>query len=237
MNCACRFSADKRFAGLPDHLRPRILSGFRKSELEAILSAAKHQQFVAPSVIVHQGEAAERWFLLTSGQGAQFVLTKEGLKVPLLWLSAGQSFGGATMVSTPCQYLASTEVHNDACALIWEKQVVRGLISRFPHLLDNALSVAATERIAELIAARISLSINDAPGRVARVLVSLARGIGMSGPDGIEILIRNEDIAAGANVTPHTVSRFLAAWERVGILKKGRGSVLLRRPELLLSSI
>lgn len=236
MKCTCKFSPGKRFGGLPDNLAPRILAGFSNTELEAILSVARHQQFVSPSVIVHQGDAAERLFLLTSGQGAQFVTTTEGQKVLLHWLTAGQIFGGVSMLSVTCQYLASTEVQMNSCAWVWDRRVIRELIGRFPLLLDNALSIAATEHVAWLIAGRISLGTEDATGRIARLLVSLACGIGKIGSDGIEIQIGNEDIAAGANVTPSTVSRSLAEWQRGGIVTKGRSRLVLRRPELLLPS-
>ena len=86
------------------------------------------------------------------------------------------------------------------------------------------------------IAARVSLSTEDAPGRIARLLTSLACGIGLNGPDGIEIQIGNEDLAAGASVTPYTLSRSLAEWQRDGVVTKGRGRVVIHKPELLLSS-
>jgi len=215
---------------------PRILSGFGKAELNAILSLAKHQQFVSPSVIIHQGDAAERLFLLTSGQGAHFVIAKDGRKLLMHWLTAGQIFGGATMLSYPSTYLASTEVQTDSCSLVWDKRIIRELISRFPLLLDNALSIAVTEHVAWFMAAHVSVSTEDASARIARLLVSLACGIGKNGPNGIEIQIGNEDLAAAVNVTPHTVSRSLGEWQRSHILSKGRGKVILHRPELLLPS-
>jgi CRP-like cAMP-binding protein len=99
--------------------------------------------------------------------------------------------------------------------------------------LDNAFSIAVTEHIAWLVAAKVSLSSADAQSRVAHLLLSLACGIGESGPDGVEIPVGNEDLASGASVTPFTVSRILSKWQREGILRKGRGRVILRQPELL----
>jgi CRP-like cAMP-binding protein len=61
-------------------------------------------------VVINQEDAAERFFLLTSGHGRQFVITGDGKKILLLWLTAGQIFGGAAILSTPSQYLASTEL-------------------------------------------------------------------------------------------------------------------------------
>ena len=76
---------------------------------------------------------------------------------------------------------------------------------------------------------------DDAAGRIASLLLSLACGIGTVCPDGVEIRVGNEDLAAGANVTPFTVSRTLSEWQREGILTKGRSKLLLRRPEFLMS--
>jgi CRP-like cAMP-binding protein len=236
VQCRCKFSRDKSFEALPDGLRPRILAGLGSDDLNIVLSIARHQCFAAPSLIVHQGDAANRIFLLTSGQGAHFVVTSDGGKIVLHWLTAGQIFGGAAMLASPSQYLASTEVQTDSCALVWNRPAIRELVSRFPILLDNALAIAVTEHVAYQMAARISISTEDAPGRVARLLVSLACGIGKDGPEGTEILVANEDLAAGTSLTPFTVSRVLAEWQRDGMIRKARGKIILRRPGLLLRS-
>ena len=186
-------------------------------------------------MIINEEDLAERLFLLTSGHGRHFVITSDGRKILLHWLTAGQIFGGAAILSTPFQYLASTEVLSDSCALVWERQTIRELATKFPALLDNVLSIAVTENIAWSAAAHVSLSSNDAHGRVAHLLVSLASAIGKATHDGVEMTVLNEDVAEGANVTPFTVSRCLRNWERAGILAKRRGKIILRKPELLLT--
>jgi CRP-like cAMP-binding protein len=185
-------------------------------------------------VVIHQEDQAERLFLLTSGRGRHFVLTSRGQKILLHWLTAGQVFGGAAILSTPSQYLASVELLADSCVLVWDRTIIREFAARHPRLLDNALSIAVTEHIAWLVSAKVFLSSDDAQGRIAQMLISLACGIGEAGPDGVEVRIGNEDLASWANVTPFTVSRALKVWEREGVLIKGRGKVLLRRPELLM---
>lgn len=236
MNCVCKFSPQNENVGLPDELRPRFLSGLPKAELDSVLSVAKHRQFRASSVIINQEDLAERFFLLTSGQGRHFVITSEGRKILLHWLTPGQIFGGAAILSTPFQYLASTEVLTDSCALVWERQTIREIASSCPTLLDNALSIAVTESLSWTIAAHVSLSANDARGRVAHLLVSLASAIGEATHGGVDLRVLNEDLAEGANVTPFTVSRCLRDWEHAGLVAKRRGGILLRRPELLLAA-
>ena len=236
MNCSCKFSPGNKNVGLPDGLRPRFLSGLPKDKLEAMLSVAKHRQFRASSVIINQEDPAERFFLLTGGQGRHFLNTSEGRKILLHWLTPGQIFGGAAILSTPCQYLASTEVLVDSCALAWERQTIREIMSNCPALLDNALSIAVTENIPWLIAAHVSLSADDARGRVAHLLMSLASAIGKVTRGGVDLRVLNEDLAEGANVTPFTVSRCLRDWQHAGLVTKRRGGILLRRPALLLAT-
>ena len=236
MNCVCKLSPGNQHVGLPDGLRPRFLSGLPKAELASMLSVAKHRQFRASSVIINQEDPAERLFLLTSGRGRFFAITSEGRKVLFQWLTPGQIFGGAAILSTPFHYLASTEVLADSCALVWERQTIREITSNCPLLLDNALSIAVTENIAWGIAAHVSLSADDARGRVAHLLVSLASAIGEATYDGVDVRVLNEDLAEGANVTPFTVSRCLRDWQHGGLVAKRRGGILLRRPELLLAA-
>jgi CRP/FNR family transcriptional regulator, nitrogen oxide reductase regulator len=204
-----------------------------KADLNFVLSVAKHRQFRASTVALHEGDPAERGFLLTSGHGRQFVTTKDGRRISLLWLTAGQTFGGNAIVAGPMRHFGSTELLSESCALMWDRQTIRELVFRYPILLDNALSIAATEYIASLISTQVSLSSNDARRRIAQLLASLACGIGKVTSDGVELQVTNEDLASGANVTLFTVSRFLGEWQRAGVLTKGRGYVVLRKPELL----
>jgi CRP/FNR family transcriptional regulator, nitrogen oxide reductase regulator len=236
MSCGCKLSPGKQFEGLPHHLRPRFLEGLAKADVSYILSLAKHRLYRTSTVILHQGELADRFFLLTSGQGRQFVMTSEGQKILLYWLTAGQIFGAATLVPAPFQYLASAELQAGSCALMWDRQTIRNLMGRYPQLLDNAFSIAVTENTAWFVATQVSLVRDDARGRIAHLLVSLSCGTGKATAHGIELKIKNEDLAAGANVTPFTVSRTLSDWQRDGILTKGRGKLLLRKPFLLTSA-
>ena len=81
--------------------------------------------------------------------------------------------------------------------------------------------------------AHIALTHETAHQRVAHTLANLASTIGQKADRGIEVDVRNEELANEANVTPFTTSRLLSAWQRKGILTKSRGKILLRSPKLL----
>ena len=77
------------------------------------------------------------------------------------------------------------------------------------------------------------MTCHSARQRLALVLTNLASGIGRKVPGGIELDVRNEELANEANVTTFTTSRLLREWQRHGIVRKSRGKVLLRSPERL----
>ena len=234
MACSCKLSPANQVEGLPDGLKPRFLAGLTPNEVTKFLGDAKHKLFPAGAQIIDEGEMAKRLIMLSSGRGRHFVITKEGRKILLHWMTAGQVVGGVTMLSCPARYLTSVEVLERCEALVWDKPTIRAWAIRCPSLVQNMLGIAVMEHMAWLVSMHISLVEDDARERVAHLLMSLACAIGKPAAGGsIEVEITNEDLAAGANVTRYTVSRVLNEWQRTGALKKDRGKVVLRKPKLL----
>jgi CRP/FNR family transcriptional regulator, nitrogen oxide reductase regulator len=213
-------------------LMPPFLDGLAAHEREAVLSAATRRRFLVKSVVIHQGDPAERLFLLTKGRARFFFITQTGRKILLHWLPPGEVFGGATILSKPSQYLVSTETLKDSCVLAWDRTTIRSLAARYPRLLDNGLLIAS-DYFAWHLASHVALTCHTARQRLAEVLVSLARAIGQEVRDGIELEVTNEELANAANVTPFTASRLFSGWQRNGVLTKSRGKVLLHFPKRL----
>jgi len=220
-------------ASLVRQLKPRFLEGLTQPELQSILAAATLRRFQLNSVIINQGHPAENVFLLLKGHARYFFVTPDGQKILLLWLPPGEMLGGAALLAKRSHYLVSTEALRHSCALVWNRATIRGLIARYPRLLENTLSIAWDYLNASL-ATHLSMTCHTARQRLSHVMVNLASGIGHKVPAGVEILVSNEDLANAANVTPFTASRLLSDWQRKGLLSKSRGKVLLRDPEGLL---
>jgi CRP-like cAMP-binding protein len=212
--------------------KPRFLDGLAEAEINTIVSAAKRRHYLANSVIVNQGDPAGYLFLLTSGRARHFYITPDGHKTILFWLPSGEIFGGAALLHRPADYLLSTEAVKPSTVLVWNRTTIRDLVQRYPRLADNALWTMFDYLVAYR-AIHVSMTCDSARQRLARVLAELATGIGQKVPGGVELDVRNEELANEANVTPFTASRMLGEWQRQGILHKGRGKILLRSPERL----
>jgi CRP-like cAMP-binding protein len=214
-------------------LRPTFLEHLAPSELNDVLAVAHQRRFLANSVITNQGHPASHFYLVLSGGARSFVLTHAGQKMHLHWYPPGDIFGGMALVSRPSIYIASTEAIANSRLLLWDRAGIRKLVTRHPKLLDNALSIAS-DYMNLAIATQVSLTSHSARQRLALVLVNLASGIGHEVSGGIELRVRNEDLASAANITTFTASRIMSEWERARMVRKGRGRVLIPSPERLL---
>jgi CRP-like cAMP-binding protein len=209
--------------------KPRFFDGLDAPDIRTILAAGTQRRFSANSVIHNQGYPAGHLFLLLTGRVRRFFLTEDGQKVVLLRAPPGEIFGEATVLAAPADYLVSCEAIINSNTLVW----IRGFCERYPRLVENALLISF-DYLAAYRGIHASLICNSAPQRLAQVLANLAEGIGQKVPGGVELDIRNEELANEANISPFTASRLLSAWQREGILVKRRGKVFLRAPGRLL---
>lgn len=202
------------------------------NEINLILAAAKTRRRSAKTVITHQGEAADRLYLLWRGRARYFFETNNGRKLILRWITPGNIFGGAALVSRPSSYIVSAEAVRDSVLLDWDGQTIRALARRFPRMLENAIFLAA-DYISWYVAAHAALTSQTAAERLAQVIVELAASIGHPTSGGVELDVTNEELANSVNVAPHTTSRIISGWHKSGALRKYRGRVVLRSPDKL----
>jgi CRP/FNR family transcriptional regulator, nitrogen oxide reductase regulator len=216
-------------AALLRERKPRFFEGLDEPDIRTILAAGNQQRFLANSVIVNQGYPGAHLYLLLTGRARRFFLTEDGQKIVLLRVPAGDVFGEASLLARPENYLVSTEAMTNSSTLVWSRPKIRSLCERYPRLVENALLISF-DYLAAYRAAHSSLICNSAPERLARVLANLATGIGQKVAGGVELDVRNEELANEANISLFTASRLLSAWHREGVLVKRRGKVLLRFP-------
>ena len=224
-------SADARMTDLVIR-NSRLLRGLSTAELDNILKHSAYRTYSAKTVIVEQSTSADRLFLLLKGSARYFFIAPDGRKAYLLWLTPGDAFGAASLLSEPSEFLVSTEAVSETQVLMWSRDAVRAIVVRHPTLLENGLSIAC-DYLVWYLATHLSLICNTARQRLANVLLSLARGIGRTRPNGISLDITNEQLANTAHVTHFTVCRLLREWQKNGTLSKTRGKILLSRPEQL----
>jgi CRP-like cAMP-binding protein len=211
-------------------ISPKFLEGLTPPERAALLEAGAIRRFEPGSFITHQGFPANSIALLLRGRARFTCTTIAGRKLYLRWIHPGEVCGLTALLSEQKAYLMSAEVVRASVALVWHRRTMRSFVAACPRLLDSGLLLAFDYlRLYQI--AHISATSRTARQRLALVLGAMASGIGRKVGDGVELTVRNEDLANEANVTVFTASRFLNEWQREGMLVKTRGKIVLRSPE------
>ena len=209
-------------------LAPIFLEGLAPREVAAVVAAATLRRLRAHTVVAREGQSAEEVFLLLDGRARHFTMTRQGEKIVIMWILPGEVSGGRALLSKrPMSYLLSAEAVVDGTALVWGRSAILALARRYPRLVENSLLIAS-DYLALYRDLHVAASYDKADKRVAWVLDKLSREIGHKVAGGIEVRIRNEELANEANVTIFTVSRLLSEWHRQGALVKSRGRVVIR---------
>ena len=220
-------------AGLLRGLAPRLLEGLAPSDRALLFETASVRRFGHGSVITRQGFPAVALALVVQGRARFTCMTITGRKLNLRLIYPGEICGLAALMAHPCDYILGAEVIKTSVALVWQRSAIRSFSEGCPRLLDNGL-LLAYEYLRLYKIAHVAATSQTARQRLALVLGTIAGGIGREVEEGVEVNVRNEELANEANVTVFTASRFLNEWQREGILVKTRGKILLRSPEDLL---
>jgi CRP/FNR family transcriptional regulator len=211
-----------------------FFEGIERDELQEILDTAEFQRIGGRQIICREGAAPSHLYLLKSGRAKFYRLSRSGDEVLLSRLAPGDVFGLGTLLARPVPYIGTAEATRDSEILVWERSRIRKFARTYPRLAENALGIVLRYLSAHMDRL-VDLATSTASDRLARVVLHLGKRAGHVVPTGVEIVVSNAELAALANVSPFTVSRFLNRWARTGALTKSRGKIFIHSPEKLVA--
>jgi len=210
-----------------------LLSGLSPDQERLILAVGEQRTYPAGQVLMRTGELATKLFQLKRGTAKYYRVSKKGEEVLLWWLTTDDTFGLGTLLAEPANYIGTVQAVEDCDVLTWSRDRIRSLATIYNHLSQNALEIILHYAALHLDRV-VGLAGGSASERLAHTLIQLSGRIGIVKPYGVELSIRNDDLARLANVSVFTTSRQLNLWERQGIVQKGRGKIAILSPEGLL---
>jgi len=210
--------------------------GMPPEDVDLILADAVPHRVAAKSTITNANDDSEYLFFLWQGRARFFHETLNGKKLISIWATPGDMIGGAALSRRPYPYLLSSETVQDSVLLAWDTATIRTLAKGFPRLLENLLG-CATDYITWFIAAHAALASETAQERLAHLLATLGPVIGERVSDDIEIDVTNEELAESVAITSSTASRIMSDWEKIGVISKSRGKVVIHFPDRLFGNL
>jgi CRP/FNR family transcriptional regulator, nitrogen oxide reductase regulator len=227
-------ATDRRHTGTRTLSTPAFFSGLTANARKLIVQSAEVRKFRPNSVIVNAGDQAVRLFLLKKGKVKYYRVTRTGDEVLLWWVSAGEIFGIAALAASPLRYIGTAQAVDDCELLVWSRKKIRQLAAAHDQLSQNALAILF-HYLSEYADRLVGLVSETAGERLAHTLLRLGHRTGRVRSEGVEVAITNQHLSSLADVSAFTASRQLQQWEREGILRKGRGKIVIVSPESLVN--
>lgn len=195
------------------------------ADLDAILKNANALLLSEGEAAFHQGQVAERFFILLHGRLKVVQITDDGEQIIVRHVNPGDIFGMAKAMSRD-RYPASTIAVLESLVLSWPAAAWDALMSKSPQFAAGAIQTVGN-RLQDAHSRIRELSTEEVEQRVARALLRLVEDSGTPTDDGIRINfpITRQEIAELTGTTLHTVSRLLSAWKNQGIVTSGRRQI------------
>jgi CRP/FNR family transcriptional regulator, cyclic AMP receptor protein len=192
-----------------------FFSGLSSKDLAAVGEMMVRKQFLAGEVIVHEEEEeGQTFFIINNGVVHVAVMTSEGKNTILATLKRGDFFGEMTLLDGEPRS-ASVIAAQDCDLFLLYRRVFHDILQRFPKIAVHLLT-EMSKRLRRANHHINTLSMMSVYGRVADVLVQIAKDQGIRAKDMILIYNRptHQTIANMAGTSRETVSRILSQLQK-----------------------
>lgn len=208
--------------------RCRLFAGLGPEALQAIARTLRVRHFRRGEVLFHEGDPGDALFIVASGAVKVVVPSEEGAEAILATLRRGDFLGELALLdgaprSASAIALEVTEV------LTLPRDQFRALANTEPAIRDALLESMARE-LRRLTTHVAELHFLDLTGRLAARLARLAEENGERRPDGsirLDAPLTQSDLAAMIGATRQSVNKLLGEFEKEGLLRLERDSVVV----------
>ena len=178
-----------------------------------------------------QGDNAEYFYILASGQAKLMQSSPNGQQVNLRTIYPWEMFGALGAVRANANYPASAQAQEDSTALAIKSNFMLDMMQTRPYLSAGLMNLM-TIYIQEMQSRYRELATERVEQRVANALIRLAgqSGLKSNKEAGIELSFSRQDVAEMTGTTLYTISRLLSEWERQGFIKTGRERINILKP-------
>ncbi|NLN20249.1 MAG: Crp/Fnr family transcriptional regulator [Firmicutes bacterium] len=202
---------------------------------DALLACGVSTVIRSGSNLFHQGDPAEKGYLILKGRLKLTQLHERGKEVILGYFGPGDLIAFLTAYDQT-DYPATAEAVETVELVGWDAEALRQLIRTHPPLADMVLRMAAA-RMKETQKRYLELCAEQVDGRLARALLRIMNQAGRKTENGIviEFPLSREDLADYIGTSLYTVSRTLSLWEKKGWVVSGRERITVTDPHALMA--
>ncbi len=204
-----------------------IFSGLTRDDLNALLPHFREKKFPKNSVIFQQDEEGDTFLFILKGRVKVVIMTKNGREVILSILGKNEFFGEMSLIDGLPRSATVIAIEDTTIIFLKRKDFLETL-RQHPDMMLSLMQ-EMSKRIRKADERISSLSVLSVYGRVARVLLEIAKEAGKKTPLGYVVENRptQNEIANMAGTTRETVTRIMNDLMRRGYISmEGRNLII-----------
>lgn len=196
-----------------------IFSDLQEETIEKISSVGTKKVYPKESIILMEEDSGSAMFVITRGKVKVSRTSSDGREVILSILSESDFFGEMAILDGLSRSASVIALEESELFIIQREQFL-ALLKSHPEISINLLQ-ELTRRLRSADMKIKALSLKDAEGKVATVILQLAEDIGKikHGIVEIEKLPLQQDLANMAGTSRETISRTLHSFAKKGLVE------------------
>jgi CRP/FNR family transcriptional regulator, cyclic AMP receptor protein len=202
-------------------------------EIDAILKLSKERRFTDGQIIFHKGDPGSSLMAVLRGRVRISSCSEEGKEIILSIIEPGQIFGEIALLDRN-ERSADASAIGECAVLVIDQREFTAFLERNPEVASRLLFMlcqrlrGANEMIEEA-------AFLDLPGRLARLLLKLAKTYGRDTTDGLRIALKlsQKDLGNLIGASRESVNKQLRAWQEGGLIATREAYITLLRPQQL----
>jgi CRP-like cAMP-binding protein len=193
-----------------------IFADLEAKELDKVAKLGTRQKYKRGNIVVLEQESGAALFVILSGKVKVVRMDEDGREVILSMFGPGEFFGEMSLLDGLARSASVVATMKSDLLMIHRRDFLE-LLHEFPQVSISLLAELAM-RLRKADMQIKGLSLKDAAGRVANVLLMLSDDVGVFRQGKVEIadLPLQQDIANMAGTSRETVSRMLHQFIRDG---------------------
>lgn len=204
----------------------RIFASLDKSTRSQIIDSSRQQSLSVGTSLWRQGDAPDTIAVVTGGRLRMVTVDPQGVQKTLHYMDPGDLVGCAAVFGR-FPYPATAAAVEATNLLCWSADRFEALTQAYPILATNVLAIMG-RRTGEILRRLHEATGENADRRIARVLLRLiGEQFGDAPGSTFEIRVSRQELAELSDTTLFTVSRMIAAWDRLEIIRAGRGRLII----------
>jgi CRP-like cAMP-binding protein len=212
----------------PHLAKAALFRGVDPKDVAHLCDRLDKRCFNTGSLIFEQGEPPALLYIIANGKVKIATSADDGRENLFQILGPSDMFGELAMLD-PGPRISSARALTDVEVVTMNRTTLREWLAPRPQVAEQLMRVLA-RRLRRITDSRSDLVLNDAPGRVAKLLLRLAQRFGVQ-RDGSVLVnhdLTKDEIAQLVGSSPETVNEVLSDFSN-------RGWIELRSKELLIS--